>query len=138
MTHIPHSALLQWQKVSAELERVGRILRAYEWTEAIARVARKQADIEASHASSAKVQKDKDRYIKEIAEAERECKAVEKRRESEMVKGGKLKKREEEVKEGEMGLVKIRTKVEIGGGSVKDEEARAAELRKEAEEVRIS
>ena len=35
---------LQWQKACTELERVGRVLRAYEWTEAKERVAAKDKE----------------------------------------------------------------------------------------------
>lgn len=128
-------SFLQYQKACTELERIGRVLRAWEWTEGRDRVQRKQADIEKKEKEASKVQEKRERAVGEIEAAEEDVKEVEAKRDKEMKKGGKFKQREEEVAELEKVLVKIRTQVDIKNGSVKDEESKAAGLDAEMKEV---
>lgn len=128
-------SFLQYQKACTELERTGRVLRAWEWTEGRDRVQKKQADIEKKEKEASKVQEKRKKAVGEIEAAEDDVKEVEAKRNKEMRKGGKFKQREEEVAELEKVLVKIRTQVDIKNGSVKDEESKAAELDAELKEV---
>jgi hypothetical protein len=59
------------------------------------------------------------------------------KREQEMKKGGKIKKREEEVAELDKVLVKIRTQVEIKNGVIADEEGKVKESARELEDVSL-
>ena len=128
-------SFLQYQKACTELERTGRVLRAWEWTEGRDRVQKKQADMEKKEKEASKVQEKRKKAVGEIEAAEDDVKEVEAKRNKEMRKGGKFKQREEEVAELEKVLVKIRTQVDIKNGSVKDEESKAAELDAELKEV---
>ena len=128
-------SFLQYQKACTELERIGRVLRAWEWTEGRDRVQKKQADIEKKEKEASKVQEKREKAVGEIEAAENDVKEVEVKRDKEMKKGGKFKQREEEVAELEKVLVKIRTQVDIKNGSVKDEESKAAGLDAELKEV---
>ena len=128
-------SFLQYQKACTELERTGRVLRAWEWTEGRDRVQKKQADIEKKEKEASKVQEKRKKAVGEIEAAEDDVKEVEAKRNKEMRKGGKFKQREEEVAELEKVLVKIRTQVDIKNGSVKDEESKAAALDAELKEV---
>ncbi|KDQ59585.1 hypothetical protein JAAARDRAFT_33164 [Jaapia argillacea MUCL 33604] len=119
---------LAFQKAVTELERIGRVLRAWEWSEGKARVEAKAGEIEAKEKEGKKAKKDRDRLVREGEEAEREKEELEKLREKEMKKGGKYKKLEEEV--GELGkdVVRARTQVELMEGSVKEEEGKVEGL----------
>jgi structural maintenance of chromosome 2 len=128
-------SFLQWQKACTELERIGRVLRAWEWTEGKERVEKKQAEIEKKERDVGKVKASREKAVKEGEAAEKDMKEVEAKRDAEMKKGGKFKKREEEVAELEKVLVKIRTQVEIKNGSVVDEERKAKGLETELKEV---
>ena len=128
-------SFLQYQKACTELERIGRVLRAWEWTEGRDRVQKKQADIEKKEKEASKIQEKREKAVGEIEAAENDVKEVEVKRDKEMKKGGKFKQREEEVAELEKVLVKIRTQVDIKNGSVKDEESKAAGLDAELKEV---
>ena len=128
-------SFLQYQKACTELERIGRVLRAWEWTEGRDRVQKKQGDIEKKEKEASKVQEKREKAVGEIEAAEDDVKEVEVKRDKEMKKGGKFKQREEEVGELEKVLVKIRTQVDIKNGSVKDEESKAAGLDAELKEV---
>ncbi|KAH9917715.1 condensin complex subunit SMC2 [Fomitopsis serialis] len=128
-------SFLQWQKSCSELERIGRVLRAWEWTEGHERVAKKEAEIQAKEKETKSVKKGKERCGKEIEAAERDAKEVEAQREKELRKGGKFKQLEDEVAELGKVLVKIKTQVEIKMGTITDEEERIKELENELAEL---
>ncbi|TDL23473.1 condensin complex subunit SMC2 [Rickenella mellea] len=131
-------SFLQWQKACSELERIGRLLRAWEWTEARERVARKEADIVKKEGDVTKTKKEKERYNRECGAAEKACDEVKAKREEEMRKGGKFKKREEEVAELEKALVKMRTQADIKKGTIEEEEKKVKGLEDEAQELERS
>ncbi|KZT34133.1 condensin complex subunit SMC2 [Sistotremastrum suecicum HHB10207 ss-3] len=112
---------LAYQKTSTELERLGRLVRAWEWKEACDRVKRKEADVEKKNRELARVKEERKAREEEGKQAEKQKKEVEKKRDEELKKGGKFKKREEEVKELEKEVVKFKTQIEIKEGSIKDE-----------------
>ena len=128
-------SFLQWQKACSELERIGRLLRAWEWTEGRDRVARKEADIGKKEQDVVHVKKEKERHLKELQNAEKECAEVKAKREEEMKKGGKFKKREEEVAELEKTSVKLRTQADIKKATIDEEEKKVATLVEETKEV---
>ncbi|KZT03117.1 condensin complex subunit SMC2 [Laetiporus sulphureus 93-53] len=121
-------SFLQWQKACSELERIGRVLRAWEWTEGRERVNRKEAEINAKEKEKVKVSKGKEKCVNEIEAAEKDAREVEAQREKELRKGGKFKKLEEEVAELEKVLVKVRTQIDIKNGSIFDEEGKVTTL----------
>ncbi|KII90449.1 hypothetical protein PLICRDRAFT_157597 [Plicaturopsis crispa FD-325 SS-3] len=131
-------SFLQYQKASTELERIGRVLRAWEWTEGQERVVRKTREAAAREKEGERTRKEKERCLKEIEAAERDCEDVVRRREEEMRKGGKFKKRQEEVAELDKVLVKLRTQVEIKNGSIVDEESRVSGLEETLQELENS
>ncbi|KAJ3556856.1 hypothetical protein NM688_g1793 [Phlebia brevispora] len=124
-------SFLQFQKACTELERVGRILRAYEWTEAKERAAEKVQEIKAKEKETANVQKRKSQFTQEIEAAEADIEEVAKKRDKELKKGGKLTKLQEEVTEYEKTLVKMRTQVDLKSGSIQEEESSVASLEEE-------
>jgi structural maintenance of chromosome 2 len=106
-------AFLQWQKSCSELERIGRVLRAWEWTEAKHRVESKEAEVAEKEKDIGKARKGKAKDQKEIEAAEKESEAVVVQRERELKKGGKYKKLEEDVGELEKAVVKLKTQVDL-------------------------
>jgi structural maintenance of chromosome 2 len=130
-------AYLQYQKSLTELERIGRLLRAWEWTEGNSRVERKQAEIDEAQEKRGGVNEQKETLSEEIAAAEEGMKEVEKQREKELKKGGKFKKLEEEASELDKLVEKLRTQVEIKETTIKEEEKRVAEASGESQDVSI-
>ncbi|KAI0739697.1 condensin complex subunit SMC2 [Daedaleopsis nitida] len=127
---------VQWQRTCTELERIGRTLRAYEYTEAQQRTVAKQCEIEAVEKEVTTLKNDKGRFDKEIKAAEKEMNEVNKQREKELKKDGKFKKLEEEVSEHGKNLAKVRTQVELKNGAIKEEEGKIAGSEQELEELR--
>ena len=110
-------SFLSYQNACSELERLGRLLRAWDRKEANERVKRKEIDIERKGKEVHKVQGLKEARQREGEAAERDKKEAEKRRDAELKKGDKFKQREEKVKELEKELVKLRNQAEIKQGS---------------------
>lgn len=129
-------SFLQWQKACSELERIGRLLRAWEWTEGKERITRKENEITKKSHETKKVQKERERCMKECNAAEKDYQEVKKKREMEMNKSGKIKKREEEVGELEKVVVKVKTQLEIKQGTISEEEKKVSSLETELKEVR--
>ena len=127
---------LQYQKSRTELERINRVLRAWEWTESQKRVEEKKAEIAAKEKEKDGMNKANAKLAKEEAAAEKDVEAVKAQREKEMKKGGKFKKLEEDVGEREKALVKIKTQVDIKNGTIADEEGKIIELERDLQEVR--
>ncbi|KAH7101636.1 condensin complex subunit SMC2 [Auriculariales sp. MPI-PUGE-AT-0066] len=121
-------AFLNYQKASTELEKLGRVLRAWEWKEANERVKKKDADLEKKNAEVGRVQEVREDRVQEEQSAQQEKQAAEKRRDIELKKGGAFTKREEEVKELDKVMVKLRTQAEIKHAAIKDEEKKVKEL----------
>ena len=128
-------SFVQWQKACSELERIGRVLRAWEWTDAREKVDKKRGEIDRKEKEIGKTKKDRDRFVREGDAAEKDVGEVIAKREQEMRKGGKYQKREEEVAELEKVLVKIRTQVEIKNTTIADEEGKVSALETELQEV---
>ncbi|KAF8501209.1 condensin complex subunit SMC2 [Gautieria morchelliformis] len=128
-------SFLSYQKACSELERLARLLRAWDWKEATERVGRKEADVERKAKEVLKVQGEKEARLREGEAAERDKKEAEKRRDAELKKGGQFKQREEEVKELGKELVKLRTQAEIKQGSIDDEDTKITGLEGESNEL---
>lgn len=131
-------AFLQFQKSRTELEKINRVLRAWEWAESQKRVEEKKAEIAAKEKEKDGMNKANAKLAKEVAAAEKDVETVKAQREKEMKKGGKFKKLEEDVGEREKALVKIKTQVDIKNGTIADEEGKMIELERDLQEVRDS
>ncbi|CAL1701767.1 unnamed protein product [Somion occarium] len=128
-------AFLQWQKSCSELERIGRVLRAWEWTEAQERVDQKKAEVEEKEKEVNRARKGKAKCLKEIEAAERDAESVVTQRDKELKKGGKYKKLEEDVGELEKAVVKIKTQVDLKKSTIEDEVKKTQELEDELKET---
>ncbi|KAJ7659921.1 condensin complex subunit SMC2 [Mycena rosella] len=126
---------LEFQKAETELQRIERVLRAWEWDEARKRAQQKGKDIAKKEADIEGQEGNKDALQRECDAAEGEKKDVEEKRNQEQRKGGKLAKLEEAVAELDKGLVKIRTQLDMKKASIKDEESRATACRAELTQV---
>ncbi|KAI0296748.1 condensin complex subunit SMC2 [Multifurca ochricompacta] len=116
-------AFMQYQKASAELERLARVLRAYEWSDHRSKASRKDAQIAERERDVAHARREKERATREAGVAEKSRIDVQTQRDRELKKGGKVTRMEEEAKELEKAVIKLRTQAEIKEGAIKDEEA---------------
>ncbi|KAI1786116.1 condensin complex subunit SMC2 [Ganoderma leucocontextum] len=129
---------LAWQKTCTELERIGRTLRAFEWTDARQRAAAKDEEITDVKEAKQSLEHDKKKYGNEVRAAEKSMEEVNAQRDKELKKGGKFKQLEEQVSELGKTLAKVRTQVEIKEGTIAAEEGKIAGSEKELEELRVN
>ncbi|OAX39410.1 condensin complex subunit SMC2 [Rhizopogon vinicolor AM-OR11-026] len=129
---------LTFQKARTELEKIGRKLRAWEWTAANKRAEKVEVDIKHRRDEMEVIEKRKKKLIKETKAAEKEKEEVNAKREAERKKGGKFKKMEEEVAALDKELVKVRTQVDLASGNIADEDKQVASSEAELEELRQS
>ena len=128
---------LQYQKSCSELEKMMRVISAWDWVESSKLAERKAAEISAKTSERSKVEKAKEKHILEQNAAEEECDAVTAQREKELKKGGKAKKLEENVTKIDMELVKLKTQIELKENSVAGETKRVSEQEKEMKNVSV-
>ena len=128
-------SFLQYQKTCTELERIGRLLRAWEWTEGNRRIRTKETELEARKSEVKEVKENQARISREIKAAEEDVKDVMKKRDAEMKKGGKLKLLEDQVAELAKVLVKINTQADIARKTIQDEKSTILALENEIKEV---
>jgi structural maintenance of chromosome 2 len=131
-------AFMQYQKANAELERLARVLRAYEWTDHRAKVSRNDALISDRERDIAQARREKERAVREAGVAEKNRLDVQAQRDRELKKGGKVTRLEEEARELEKAVIKLRTQAEIKEGTIKDEESARDASGRELSEVRAS
>ncbi|KAJ7446895.1 condensin complex subunit SMC2 [Mycena galericulata] len=130
--------LIEFQKAESELQRIERVLRAWEWDDARRRAQQKRKDIGNKETDIQTHEAKKAALQRECDAAEGEKKEVEEKRKQEQRKGGKIAKLEETVTELDKGLVKVRTQVDIKNKSIKDEEGRVATCRAELAQLEES
>lgn len=129
---------LAWQKERAELERIGRILRAWEWTEAKRKVESAGEVIKVKEAEKQSVERQMEKLMKECKVAEEMREEVNEKREAERKKGGKLKKMEEDVAELDKELEKFRTQIQLANGNIDEEQKKVIASRQELQNLRDS
>ncbi|KZT55562.1 condensin complex subunit SMC2 [Calocera cornea HHB12733] len=121
-------SFLAYQKTSSELERLARLLTAFEWTDRRQRETAKAAAVEKNKAAVAAAEAAKSSAQEESKRAEAEKTKVEKARDQELKKSGKFSKLEEEVKSTGTEVVRLSTQMDMAQGSVREEEGRVKEL----------
>ncbi|KIM19352.1 hypothetical protein M408DRAFT_245167, partial [Serendipita vermifera MAFF 305830] len=131
-------SFLAYQKQSTELEKLARVLAAYEWKESTERVKRREAELEKKTALLATCKEDATKREQELVNAETEKKAAIKRRDKELAKGGHFQKLEAQVAESEKKIVSLDTQIELKTASIRDEEARVKTLLDTAETLKTS
>jgi structural maintenance of chromosome 2 len=128
-------AFLEYQKAESELERIERVLKAWDWTDYQTRLQSATENIEEKKQAKKQLEADKKQLKQEIDIAEKGLHRAHKKREEEMKKGGKISQLEEEVASLDKEVVKVRTQVEIKEGTVRDEEAGIRDRENEVQEV---
>lgn len=121
-------AFLEFQKKSSELERLSRLVIAYDFVNLSSR-STKALDQIANHDFKMKASKaDKGRIEGEVSRMEKDAAEIIKRRDEEMKKGGKIGLLESEQKELAKEIAKSKTRVEIIESTIVEEEKKVADL----------
>ncbi len=114
-------SFLEYQKASTELDRLTRLAKAYEWQQNCARYEEKKALVDRK-LQDVQDREDEAKALKrQIESIEKELAQIEKKKEAEMTKGGKLQALVNQSKELQHDLVKRKTNVDLKLGSVEEE-----------------
>ncbi|EST05697.1 RecF/RecN/SMC, N-terminal [Kalmanozyma brasiliensis GHG001] len=114
-------SFLEYQKASTELDRLTRLAKAYEWQQNCARYEEKKALVD-QKSQDVQDREDEAKALKrQIESIDKELAQIEKKKEAEMTKGGKLQALVNQSKELQHDLVKRKTNVDLKIGSVEEE-----------------
>lgn len=127
---------IQYQKAATELEKIGRVLRAWEYHEAGERVKEKGKEITEAGVQKKEAEAGMKQAAKERQQAEKDHAEVVKKRDAEMKKGGRLAKLKAEAEELGKQMVKIRTQAEIKQATISEEEKGLEGIQAEITNVR--
>ncbi|GAW04476.1 condensin complex subunit SMC2 [Lentinula edodes] len=117
-------SFLEFQKSEKELEQLNRVLTAWEFQTLTQDVENAKGEIEQAKENAKMSKKEAEKQIKEVERAEQDMHKVQKQRDAEMKKGGKLSQLEEEKAASEKEMVKLSTQEELMRGTIRDEEAK--------------
>ncbi|KAG5645320.1 hypothetical protein DXG03_006509 [Asterophora parasitica] len=131
-------SFIAYQKSCSELEKIGRVLRAWEWWDGQDKVGKKEEEIQEKKGEMVVVEQRRKKAVRESEAAEKDMEDVTRKRDAEMSKGGKMKKLEEEVQELAKAAHKIKTQAELKEGTIKDEEAEIVTLEGGLQELQTS
>ena len=126
---------LEFQKKASELERLSKLVVAWDWTQLESRKSKGVAIVQESERKMKECVTGKARMAGEIKVMLNEVTDIEKRRDKELAKGGKVQRLEEEQKVLAKECTKLEAKVDIGQGNLKEEEDKIVELESSAKEV---
>ncbi|KAF5390114.1 hypothetical protein D9757_003825 [Collybiopsis confluens] len=115
---------LEYQKSEKELEQLERVLTAWNYAIAVKNVEEADGKIEAAKDKAKSAKREVEMQKKEMEIAEDEMGKVQKQRDAEMRKGGKLSQLEEEQAAIDKGRVKLSTQEEIMRESIREEEGK--------------
>ena len=128
-------AFLEFQKKSSELEKLTRLVIAFDYLTFSTRKVKCLELIATSNTSITDSKNAKIRMEAEISRMEKDVKEIETRRQAEMAKGGKIGLLEDQQKELAKELAKDKTRIEIIEGTVEEEKKKVVELEAGAKDV---
>ncbi|KAJ3745860.1 condensin complex subunit SMC2 [Lentinula detonsa] len=117
-------SFLDFQKSEKELEQLNRVLAAWKYQTLSQDVENAKDEIEQAKENAKKSKKEAEKYIQEVNKAEQDMKKVQRQRDAELKKGGKLSQLEEEKAANEKEMVKLSTQEELMRGTIRDEEVK--------------
>lgn len=130
-------SFLEFQKSEKELEQLNRVLTAWEFQTLTQDVENAKGEIEQAKENAKMSKKEAEKQIKEVERAEQDMHKVQKQRDAEMKKGGKLSQLEEEKAASEKEMVKLSTQEELMRGTIRDEEAKIGTSEEAVKKVRF-
>lgn len=115
-------SFLEYQRATTELERLTRLAKAYEWQQYRERNAEKTRAIEELKEQIQAQEGEEESLKHQIAEIEKEIAEIEKKRDNDLKKAGKLPALIEQSRQMAHEVVKEKTQVEFKNSSIDEEE----------------
>ncbi|RSH76747.1 Structural maintenance of chromosomes protein 2 [Apiotrichum porosum] len=129
---------LEYQKATSELERLTRLVKAYEWKLVCEKVEKAAVTLQQKKEDIKGAKDDIERGGKECKDMEKELAEIEARRAKEMAKGGKVQALTDAVNNLERELVKVKTQLEIKESTVADDSKRVESAKRGVKDVEDS
>ncbi|KAK4685777.1 structural maintenance of chromosome 2, partial [Tremellales sp. Uapishka_1] len=125
---------LEYQKATSELERLTRLVKAYEWTLVVDKAEKSDFNLKQKQKDIQTAKDDVIRGGKECQGMEKELEDIQRRRE----KGGKVQKMTDAVNNLERELVKVKTQLEIKVGTMSEDAKRVEAAKRGVKELQAS
>ncbi|ORX40472.1 P-loop containing nucleoside triphosphate hydrolase protein [Kockovaella imperatae] len=125
---------LEYQKATSELERLTRLVKAYEWVVMVEKTEKAEAALKQKKRDIESVKEDVARGGRECEGMEQEVAELQKRRDQE-AKGGKIQTLTEAVNALDRELVKTKTQLEIIESTMKDDSKRVDTAKKAVKDL---
>ncbi|EIW72205.1 nuclear condensin complex protein [Tremella mesenterica] len=129
---------LEYQKATSELERLTRLVKAYEWMLAVEKAEKAADGLQKKKNEIETAKEDVSRGGRECQGMEKELAEIQKRREKEMAKGGKIQSLTDAVNALERELVKVKTQLEMIVSTMGDDSKRVDTAKKAVKDLEKS
>ncbi|TXT15793.1 hypothetical protein VHUM_00296 [Vanrija humicola] len=129
---------LEYQKATSELERLTRLVKAYEWKLVVDKLDKATGNIKQKKKDIENAKEDIERGGRECKGMESELAEIEARRAKELAKGGKVQGLTDAVNALDRELVKTKAQLEIHESTVADDAKRIEAAKKSAKDLQDS
>ncbi|KAL6795219.1 RecF/RecN/SMC [Trichoderma camerunense] len=128
-------AFLDFQQTQNDLERLSRVVVAYDYTKCQEKLKQSAADLEAKKQRHSGLESSAARLRNEISNLEEDVKKIRSQRDKELRKGGKAQGLEDTVKKHANELVRLTTVMDLKHSSLNEEEEKKAAVEKTVAEL---
>ncbi|EPZ34969.1 RecF/RecN/SMC protein [Rozella allomycis CSF55] len=129
------SAYLEFQKTETEVDRLRRVVVAYDYYQAESKVMRATKEIEKLEGLIKESEENIKLFNGEIKQVEKECKMIEEKKSKECRKGGMYAEMEEQFNVANNELVRLKTVLELKKEAIGEEQGRILQMKKQLEKV---
>ncbi|KAK1256080.1 hypothetical protein MKX07_008339 [Trichoderma sp. CBMAI-0711] len=128
-------AFLDFQQTQNDLERLSRVVVAYDYTKCQEKLKQSAADLEAKKQRQKDLESSVARLRNEISNLEEDANKVRAQRDKELRKGGKAQDLEDKVKKHANELVRLTTVMDLKNSSLREEEEKKAAAERAVSEL---
>jgi structural maintenance of chromosome 2 len=128
-------AFLEFQSTQSDLERLTRLVVAYDYVKSKQKLQQSASDLTAKKERAEAIEENAEKMKREIGVLEEDMEKVRATRDKELRKGGKFAKLEEAVKTHSHELVRLATVLELKKASMSEEEERMKKAKATVEEL---
>ncbi|EMC93354.1 hypothetical protein BAUCODRAFT_26658 [Baudoinia panamericana UAMH 10762] len=128
-------AFLEFQSTQSDLERLTRLVVAYDYVKSKQKLQQSVQDLAAKRGRAAEIEESKEKLEREIGVLEEDMQNVRAKKDKELRKGGKFGKLEEAVKEHSHELVRLATVLDLKKVAMTEEQERLKKAQSSAKEL---
>lgn len=126
---------MAYQKASTELERLTRLVKAYEWTLAVEKTSKMAEEVKRKQKELKQREAEVKTFRDEIVGMESDVKDIQKKRDKEMTKGGKVQGLQKTVDDLDREITKLKAQLEMDVANLQDERTRVTTIHQTVKDV---